>query len=135
MHRRAAPRIFLWSSLHCALEKLWYMVRHPFEEERRGLSGESLNGQLSRLVSELVRRGLTLEQARNEFEKQFILASLRSQNGNFSKSAKFLGVHRNTLRNKISNLGMSESDFAEARPTKRRRSARRIGESRLSLKG
>ena len=72
------------------------------------MSGESLNGQLTRLVSELVRRGLTLEQARNEFEKQFILASLRSQNGNFSKSAKFLGVHRNTLRNKITNLGMSD---------------------------
>jgi DNA-binding NtrC family response regulator len=92
--------------------------------EARKLSGESLNGQLNRLVSELVRRGLTLEQARNEFEKQFILASLRSQNGNFSKSAKNLGVHRNTLRNKITTLGMSESDFAEARPAKRRRSAR-----------
>jgi DNA-binding NtrC family response regulator len=88
------------------------------------LSGESLNGQLTRLVSELVRRGLTLEQARNEFEKQFILASLRSQGGNFSRSAKTIGVHRNTLRNKIATLGMSDSDFAEARPVKRRRGAR-----------
>jgi DNA-binding NtrC family response regulator len=69
----------------------------------------------------LVRRGVTLEQARNEFEKQFILASLKSHAGNFSKSAKFLGVHRNTLRNKIATLGMSESDFAEARGEKRRR--------------
>jgi DNA-binding NtrC family response regulator len=89
------------------------------------LSVESLNGQLNRLVSELVRRGLTLEQARNEFEKQFILASLRAQNGNFSKSAKNLGVHRNTLRNKITTLGMSDSDFAEARPSKRRRGGAR----------
>jgi DNA-binding NtrC family response regulator len=67
---------------------------------------------------------LTLEQAREEFEKQFILASLRSQGGNFSKSAKLLGVHRNTLHNKITNLGMSESDFEEARPSKRRRRPR-----------
>jgi DNA-binding NtrC family response regulator len=88
------------------------------------LSGESLNGQLPRLVSELVRRGVTLEQARNEFEKQFILESLRAQGGNFSRSAKFLGVHRNTLRNKITTLGMSDSDFAEARPVKKRRGAR-----------
>ena len=88
------------------------------------MSGESLNGQLTRLVSELVRRGVTLEQARNEFEKQFILASLRSQGGNFSRSAKFLGVHRNTLRNKITTLGMSDSDFAEARPIRKRRGAR-----------
>jgi DNA-binding NtrC family response regulator len=88
------------------------------------LSGESLNGQLNRLVSELVRRGLTLEQARNEFEKQFIIASLRSQGGNFMRSAKFLGVHRNTLRNKITTLGMSDSDFAEARRPRKRRGPR-----------
>ena len=88
------------------------------------MSGESLNGQLTRLVSELVRRGLTLEQARNEFEKQFILASLRTHDGNFSRSAKFLGVHRNTLRNKITTLGMSESDFEEARTVKKRRGSR-----------
>jgi len=87
------------------------------------LSGESLNGQLTRLVGELVRRGLTLEQARNEFEKQFILASLRNHDGNFSRSAKFLGVHRNTLRNKIATLGMSASDFAEARGPKKRRAS------------
>jgi DNA-binding NtrC family response regulator len=93
----------------------------PNEEERRGLSGENLNGQLTRLVSELVRRGVTLEQARNEFEKQFILASLKSHEGNFSRSAKFLGVHRNTLRNKIATLGMSETEFAEARGEKKRR--------------
>jgi DNA-binding NtrC family response regulator len=92
--------------------------------KERVLSGESLNGQLTRLVSELVRRGVTLEQARNEFEKQFILASLRSADGNFSRSAKSLGVHRNTLRNKITTLRMSASDFEEARGVKKRRGAR-----------
>jgi DNA-binding NtrC family response regulator len=76
------------------------------------------------LVDELVHRGLTLEQARREFEKQFIVASLRCNEGNFCRSARSLGVHRNTLRNKITNLGMSDSDFAEARPTKRRRGGR-----------
>ncbi|HVR28305.1 MAG TPA: helix-turn-helix domain-containing protein [Thermoanaerobaculia bacterium] len=88
------------------------------------MSGENLNGQLTRLVSELVRRGVTLEQARNEFEKQFILASLRNHDGNFSRSAKFLGVHRNTLRNKITTLGMSASDFEGARSVKKRRGSR-----------
>ena len=106
---------------------LWYGPPTLFEEVRSALSGESLNGQLNRLVSELVRRGLTLEQARNEFEKQFILASLRSHDGNFSRSAKFLGVHRNTLRNKITTLGMSASEYAEARGIKKRRGARAVG--------
>lgn len=85
------------------------------------MRGENLNGQLTRLVSELVDRGLTLEQARKEFEKQFILASLRKSEGSFSRSAKYLGVHRNTLRNKLSTLGISSSECADARPSKRPR--------------
>ena len=71
---------------------------------------ESLNGQLTKLVSELVDRGLTLQQARKEFEKQFIVASLKSNRGNLSRSAKSLGVHRNTLRNKVSTLGIDPQD-------------------------
>jgi hypothetical protein len=35
----------------------------------------NLNGQLHQIVDELVRRGLTLEQARREFERQFSVAS------------------------------------------------------------
>lgn len=68
------------------------------------MGDETLNGQLCRLVDELVHRGVTLEQGRKEFEKQFIVASLRSTEGSVGRSAKSLGVHRNTLRNKIHRL-------------------------------
>ena len=85
------------------------------------MTAESLNGQLTRLVSELVDRGLTLEQARKEFEKQFILASLKQSRGNFSRSAKGLGVHRNTLRNKLTNLGVTRAEYAGLKPARRRR--------------
>jgi DNA-binding NtrC family response regulator len=71
---------------------------------------ESLNGQLSRVIFELVLRGVPLEAARREFERQFIMASLRSSEGNLSRAAKSLGVHRNTLRNKVATLGI---DVAE----------------------
>lgn len=66
----------------------------------------NLNGRLGQIVDELVRRGVTLEQARREFERQFIVASLTSNDGNLCRSAKSLGVHRNTLRNKVSSLGI-----------------------------
>lgn len=79
----------------------------------------TLNGKLHQLVDELVTRGLTLEQARREFEKQFIVASLRSNEGNFCRSARSLGVHRNTLRNKVCDLGI-ESDQYSRRTTLRR---------------
>ena len=72
---------------------------------------QNLNGRLFQIVDELVRRGLTLEQARREFERQFIVASLKSNRGNFCRSAKSLGVHRNTLRNKVSDLGIGCEDY------------------------
>lgn len=75
------------------------------------MAEQNLNGRLYQIVDELVRRGLTLEQARREFEKQFIVASLKSNRGNFCRSAKSLGVHRNTLRNKVSDLGILVEDY------------------------
>jgi DNA-binding NtrC family response regulator len=75
------------------------------------LADQNLNGRLFQIVDELVRRGLTLEQARREFERQFIVASLKSNRGNFCRSAKSLGVHRNTLRNKLSDLGIGSEDY------------------------
>jgi DNA-binding NtrC family response regulator len=81
----------------------------------------NLKDGLSLIVDELVEQGITLEQARNEFEKQFIVASLRSSKGNLCRSARNLGVHRNTLRNKVSTLGISLED-----PTTPRRMRRRL---------
>jgi DNA-binding NtrC family response regulator len=80
---------------------------------------QNLNGRLIQIVDELVRRGLTLDQARREFEKQFIVATLKTNEGSFSRSAKSLGVHRNTLRNKVCGLGIATRDFSE--PLSRRR--------------
>lgn len=83
----------------------------------------SLNGRLSQIVNELVRQGVPLDQARREFEKQFIVASLRSNEGNLCRSARSLGVHRNTLRNKVSGLGIGSEDLPSRtsgrRPTRR----------------
>ena len=75
------------------------------------MADQNLNGRLYQIVDELVRRGLTLEQARREFERQFIVASLKSNRGNFCRSARSLGVHRNTLRNKVSDLGILVEDY------------------------
>ena len=70
------------------------------------MATRNLNGRLYDIVDELVSQGLTLEQARQEFERQFIVASLRTHEWNFCRSARSMGVHRNTLRNKISSLGI-----------------------------
>ena len=70
------------------------------------MARKNLKEGLTPIVDELVKRGVSLQQARQEFERQFITASLRSNGGNLCQSARSLGVHRNTLRNKVSSLGI-----------------------------
>jgi len=69
-----------------------------------------LKAGLSRIVSELAHRGISLSQARREFERQFILESIRLHDGNLGRSAQAMGIHRNTLRNKMTSLGLSGGD-------------------------
>jgi len=42
-----------------------------------------------------------LDEAVNEFEKKFIRRALERANGNQSRAAKVLGIHRNTLSRKV----------------------------------
>ena len=72
---------------------------------------KGLDDQLDSLVSHLVRRGVTLAQARGIFERKFILASLRLNQGNLNRSANNLGIHRNTLRNKVGALGIQSAEY------------------------
>ena len=57
--------------------------------------------QLESLVGMMVERGILLEEALTEFEKKFIRRALERSNGNQSRAAKVLGIHRNTLGRKI----------------------------------
>ena len=72
---------------------------------------EDLNNQLDHLVRHLVSQGVTLAQARQIFERQFILASLRLNQGNLSRSANNLGIHRNTLRTKVDTLRIQSAEY------------------------
>lgn len=58
--------------------------------------------QLESLIDMMVQRGILLEEALTEFEKKFIKCVLESANGNQSRAAKILGIHRNTLSRKVS---------------------------------
>jgi DNA-binding NtrC family response regulator len=57
--------------------------------------------QLESLVGQLVDRGILLDEAVTEFEKKFIRRALERANGNQSRAAKVLGIHRNTLSRKV----------------------------------
>ena len=60
-----------------------------------------MKDQLESLVGMMVERGILLEEAVVEFEKKFIKRALERANGNQSRAAKLLGIHRNTLSRKV----------------------------------
>ncbi len=60
-----------------------------------------MRDQLESLVGQMVERGILFEEAVSEFEKRFIKSVLDRANGNQSRAAKVLGIHRNTLSRKI----------------------------------
>jgi DNA-binding NtrC family response regulator len=57
--------------------------------------------KLESLVAEMVERRIYLVEALDEFEKKFIQSALTRTDGNQTKAAQILGVHRNTLNRKI----------------------------------
>jgi Fis family transcriptional regulator, factor for inversion stimulation protein len=60
-----------------------------------------LKDQLEALINQMVEQGIAYEDAVSEFEKRFIKRVLEKTNGNQSKAAGELRIHRNTLSRKI----------------------------------
>ncbi|MFQ5817878.1 MAG: helix-turn-helix domain-containing protein [Terriglobia bacterium] len=60
-----------------------------------------MKDQLEALIHQLVDRGILFGEAVAEFEKRFIKEVLDNHQGNQSRAARALGIHRNTLSRKI----------------------------------
>jgi Fis family transcriptional regulator len=59
---------------------------------------------LEQLVTQMVEKGIQYEDALREFDRRFIVEVVDKNDGNLSKAADILGVHRNTLSRKIKDL-------------------------------
>ena len=57
--------------------------------------------QLESFVSQLMEQGIKFGEAVAEFEKELIRKALDKHEGNQSRAARLLGIHRNTLSRKI----------------------------------
>ena len=60
-----------------------------------------MNERLERLIEEMVEKGIRFADAHREFERRFISRVLVDSDGNLSKAAETLGIHRNTLSRKM----------------------------------
>ena len=89
-----------------------------------------MKSRLEALVTEMVDRGILYEDAVEEFEKHFILTVLERTNGNLSKAADKLKVHRNTLSKRVEKYFQNGNmtGARRRRPRQVNRGARRLAE-------
>lgn len=78
-----------------------------------------MKDQLDALINQMIEHDIPFEDAAGEFEKRFINKMLEKNNGNLSKAAKALHIHRNTLSRKIAALNVNHQ------PKRRKQSRRR----------
>ena len=60
-----------------------------------------MRSELQELVAEMVRKDIPLVLAKREFERAFLKEILSKNGGNFTLTAKMVGMHRNTLYRKV----------------------------------
>ena len=68
----------------------------------------TLREKLIALVNELVDKELPIKEALKEFEKLYIETAAKKYNGNKTRIAKALGIHRNTLHNLYKALNIKQ---------------------------
>ena len=49
---------------------------------------------------------IPLKEAREQFEKEYLVSQLRKNHGNISKTADFIGMERSALHRKLRSLGI-----------------------------
>ncbi len=62
---------------------------------------KKIKDKLEEVIDEMVSKGIYWSEAASQFEKLFILRALQASNGNLSRAAEIMGVHRNTVSKKI----------------------------------
>ena len=60
-----------------------------------------MRDQLDALVKQMVERGIHFDEAVAELEKRFIRRVFETHHGNQVRTARDLGIHRNTLSRKL----------------------------------
>ena len=77
-----------------------------------------MKDQLEALINRMIDTGIQFPEAISEFEKRFIERLLEKNNGNMSKTAEALGIHRNTLSRKREELGLDHHGKRRKHPSR-----------------
>jgi len=61
----------------------------------------TLDARLVRIISELVDAGIPYWTAREQFEQKYLKVALATTEGNITRAAQKIGMHRNSLMIKV----------------------------------
>lgn len=94
----------------------WLLIMSPGAAERPiavsdlppDLTQSATNGMDPNANGELV--SMPLREAREHFERSYLLAQLQRFGGNISRTANFVGMERSALHRKLKTLGLNSSD-------------------------
>jgi len=75
-------------------------MARSWKDKERGI----VKDQLEALILQMHKSGILYSEAVREFKKRFILTVLQENKGNQCKTARQLGMHRNTLSRTIAEL-------------------------------
>lgn len=70
----------------------------------------SIHKKMEIMIKEIVDKELFFRDAMREFEKIYIETASKKYGGNKTKIAKALGIHRNTLNNRVRSLKISKEN-------------------------
>ena len=57
-------------------------------------------------IKNSINSNLTLKEARDKFEKEYLMSQLKKYDGNVSKTAQSVGMERSALHRKLTNLNI-----------------------------
>lgn len=69
-----------------------------------------MRNSLESLISEMLERGIRLPLAEKDFEKTYLKLALEMHDGHRQDTARALGIHRNTLKNKLTKHRLNGSN-------------------------
>lgn len=80
-----------------------------------------LDDNLTQIIRELIHNGITLDQALEVFEGKFIAIAMEQNDDNVTRASRALGIHRNTLHNKLRTQSSVNGYVARLRQGRRKR--------------
>ena len=78
------------------------------EEKILNIIKESLSKSANETFSVAENLSIPLREARENFEKEYLISQLKKFGGNISKTAKFVGMERSALHRKLKLLGVKD---------------------------